>query len=270
MISHAYVPAPPLAQFVELFWYQKGDIPAHSKERLMPDGATTMVINLHIDELPLFDPHNPSLFTYCRGSILHGSRSEFAVIDTRYMEEIIGVQFRVGGAFPFFNMPADELNNAMLSLETLWGAGADDLRSRLLEAQSLRDKFRVVEQFLLLQAVQPLSRHRAVDFALREFRNTRTVSNVTDQIGLSATRFIQVFREEVGLTPKLFCRVQRFQQVLRMIHCEQNIDWVSVALTCGYFDQAHFIHDFQAFSGFNPMTYLTQRSDHFNHVPLLD
>jgi AraC-like DNA-binding protein len=270
MQSLAYVPAPPLSHFVKLFWYQKGDIPAHARERLMPDGEATIVFNLHRDELPLFDPRNPSLFTYARGSIVHGARSEFAVIDTRYMAEILGVQFRAGGAFPFFNMPADELNNALLPLETLWGACADDVRSRLLEARSVQDKFRVMEQFLLAQTFEPLTKHPAVTFALRKFRSTYSVASVMEEIGLSATRFIKLFREEVGMTPKLFCRVQRFQQVLRMIDCEQDIDWVNVALTCGYFDQAHFIHDFQAFSGFNPMTYLVQRTNHFNHVSLTD
>ncbi len=87
---------------------------------------------------------------------------------------------------------------------------------------------------------------------------------------LSPKRFIQVFSEEVGLTPKLFCRVRRFQEVLRLIEKGQHIEWAEIALTCGYFDQAHCIHDFRAFSGLNPTTYLTHRGEHRNHVPLGD
>ncbi len=105
--------------------------------------------------------------------------------------------------------------------------------------------------------------------------HARTVAEVTDQLGLSPRRFIQVFAEQVGLTPKLFCRVRRFHEVMRRVHLPGNdegsrIDWTEVALSCGYFDQAHFIRDFRAFSGLNPSAWLAQRGEHLNHVPILD
>ena len=64
-----------------------------------------------------------------------------------------------------------------------------------------------------------------------------------------------------GVTPKQFCRVQRFQEVLRRLWKKQQVDWVDIALSCGYYNQAHFINDFKAFSGLNPMAYLTQRGE---------
>jgi AraC-like DNA-binding protein len=118
-----------------------------------------------------------------------------------------------------------------------------------------------------------LERHPAVAFALHEFYgvpHTRTISEVTGQIGLSAKRFIQVFDAEVGLTPKLFCRVRRFQKVLRLVGAGRPVEWAGVAADCGYFDQAHFIRDFRAFSGLNPSTYLAHRTEHLNHVPMID
>jgi AraC-like DNA-binding protein len=93
---------------------------------------------------------------------------------------------------------------------------------------------------------------------------------VTAQVGLSARRFIDVFGGEVGLTPKLFCRVRRFQKVLRGVAHGRRADWAAVAADCGYFDQAHFIHDFRAFSGLSPTAYLTQRTEHLNHVPIIE
>jgi AraC-like DNA-binding protein len=95
------------------------------------------------------------------------------------------------------------------------------------------------------------------------------VSAVTDYIGISTRRFIQLFHQQVGLTPKAFCRVRRFQRVLRSVHGRREVDWAQVALDCGYYDQPHFIHDFQAFSGFTPSAYLALATTHLNHVPLL-
>jgi AraC-like DNA-binding protein len=112
-----------------------------------------------------------------------------------------------------------------------------------------------------------------VDFALNEFgdlRRSPSIAQVTNQIGLSSRRFIDVFNDQVGLTPKLFCRVQRFQNVLRRIRTGREVDWTGVALDSGYFDQAHFIHDFKAFSGLSPTAYAAHRTEHLNHVPILD
>ncbi len=158
-----------------------------------------------------------------------------------------------------------------MPLESLWGAGAGDLRDRLLEAQTPAEKFRILEQFLTRRAVRSLELHPAVTYALSEFQGVahlKTISQVVNQMGFSARRFIQVFNESVGLTPKLFCRILRFQEVLRFFSNGQEIDLPEIALNCGYFDQAHFIHDFQSFSGLSPTAYLTHRSEHVNHVPL--
>jgi AraC-like DNA-binding protein len=119
--------------------------------------------------------------------------------------------------------------------------------------------------------------HPAVSFALKEIRSApqhRTISDLTEQIGLSPRRFIRLFSEEVGLTPKLFCRVRRFQQVLKSLQngelSARQIEWADIASSCGYFDQAHFIRDFRAFSGLNPTAWFMLRGQHINHVPLKD
>lgn len=273
MIYRTHIPQPPLSDFVELFWLYEGYDPPHAKERVLPTGTMELVINLRNDELRVYDRRDHPRFQSFRGCLISGAHSEFVVIDTASQASIMGVHFKPGGAFPFLQLPAGELRDAHVSLDTLWGATAGDLRHRLLEAETPETKFRVLEQSLLAQAAWPLRRHPAVVFALKEFQSVphaQTISEVTGRIGLSPRRFIQVFSEQVGLTPKLFCRIRRFQEVLHVIGREQRIEWAELALACGYFDQAHFIHDFRAFSSLNPTTYLALRGEHFNHVPLGD
>ena len=96
------------------------------------------------------------------------------------------------------------------------------------------------------------------------------VAELSDEIGISSRRLVDVFSQQVGLTPKLFARVQRFQNVIQNLPPEQDVDWMDVALGCGYYDQAHFIHDFRSFSGLSPSTYLKHRTRHTNHVPIYD
>jgi AraC-like DNA-binding protein len=256
-------------------WFGDDYIVPHSLERVLPTGEMALIINLYENRTRVYDANDPRKFKTFEGSIVVGAYSAFTVIDTDEQRATAGVTFRPGGAFPFLGLPAGELQDSNASLSDLWGRrAASDLREQLLAACSPQAKFKILERTFLGRINSLLEpTHSAVSFAVENFRQRpqRPISSVTDQIGLSDRRFIQLFSQQVGLTPKLFCRVQRFQQVLRNITtlaAGSVIDWPQIALTCGYFDQAHFIHDFRAFSGINPTTYLANKTQFQNHVAL--
>lgn len=270
-INHSYIPQPPLTNFIRLFWLYEGYTLPYMKERVLPTGTVELVINLSEDATWIFDKQRTDQCRRFGGALVCGMHSEYFVIDTTQQSSILGVNFKPGGAFPFFGLPVSELHNIHVSLDTLWGTTARELREQLLEAGTPQMKFSILERFLLARLSSYAGRHPAVAFALKEFQRmpyVRAMADVTAQIGLSQRRFIQVFNEEVGLTPKLFCRVLRFQEVLRFIENGRRADWAEIAGACGYYDQAHFIHDFRAFSGLTPSAYLLNKGEHLNHVPL--
>jgi AraC-like DNA-binding protein len=268
-----FTPAPPLSHFVEVIWLYEGFArPAHEKERLLPDGSVELVFNLADDKIRLYEREDAKEFSTFHGSVVCGPRSQYFVIDTAEQDCVAGVHFKPGGVYPFLKIPSGEFHNVHAGLEDIWGALAKETREKLLGARTPEEKFRVLENALWAAASGALNRHPAVRYALTEFHGApepRTIADVTNRIGLSARRFVEVFEREVGLTPKLFCRVRRFQRVLRLIQKSSELDWTQIALDCGYYDQAHFIHDFRAFSGINPSTYLALKTEHLNHVPLV-
>jgi len=272
MLYRTHIPTPPLSSFVELFWLYQGYQQPHDKERLLPTGTTEIVIDLREDNNKVYDREDHSRYETFSGGIVCGPHSEHFVIDTAGQASVIGIHFKPGGAFPFIKEPLDELHNTHVSLDVLWGSNAGQLRERLLGAETPEEKFAILEHCLMAQAVRPLFRNPAVAFALNELHSVptvRTISELTEEIGFSARRFIQLFSAEVGLTPKLFCRVRRFQEVLHIIRKQTDVDWADVAISCGYFDQAHFIRDFKAFSGINPTAYVASKTEHLNHVPIV-
>lgn len=199
-----------------------------------------------------------------------GPQSEFLTLQRSSGDELLGVHFRCGGAFPFVAPPMPELHGRSVGLSELWGEQTtQQLLDSIHDAKSIDDKFHVLERWLMNGAPRPFRRDPAVAFAMREFYKNSGASSsaaMAERVGLSQRRFIELFQKEVGLTPKLFCRLQRFQHVIRTVHKSNDVNWADVALTCGYFDQSHFNHEFREFSGLTPTQYLPLRTDHLNHV----
>ena len=233
MLYLAHKPSPPLSDFVDLLWLYEGyDVP-HKRERLLPDGTVELVINLKEDRIRVYDSDQAEQFQTIPGCVVSGPRSEFFVIDTDSEASTIGVHFKAGGAFPFFRFPPAELSNQSVGLDCLWGAASARLRERLLESATPQQKFSVMECCLLEELWKPLERHPAVSFALHQFlqrAQAPSVSQVVGQVGFSQRRFIQIFDNEVGLTPKRFCRVSRFQKVIRTAHAQGELNWTQLAL----------------------------------------
>ncbi len=269
MITAHYIPRPPLSDFVKVIWYWDGYCQPHSRERLLPDGSMTIAFNLG----RVHDQQSGREISVAGGDAICGARSTYMVADTANMVTTLGIQFKPGGAFPFLRMPAAELDDLCLPLDDVFGPNALSLRQQLLECETVQQKFAAAERWLLARAAKPLKKHPAVEYATAAFlRNShhQPLSQVLDRIGYSQRYFNQLFAEEVGLTPKRFLRVRRFQRVIASVAGSESVDWADLAGLCGYYDQSHFVHDFRSFAGLTPAAYLAHRTPHLNHIPILD
>ncbi len=271
MIYQVCTPSSRLAGFVERFW-QCTDAPSHRRVRILPSGTVELVFNLSDDEVRIYDSWQSDRRARYSGSVVSGPYKGCLMLDPMPHSTIIGVHFKPGGAFPFLGAPACELADTHLDLDALWGATAAELRERLCAAATVGQRFSLLEDALLSRLPNPPVRHGAVPIALATFNRTSGAARVRDvarNVGLSQRRFIQVFAAEVGLTPKLYCRVRRFQRARDLAQNVEAPDWAQVAAECGYFDQSHLVRDFQALAGLTPMNYLRQPTEPIlpNHIP---
>lgn len=279
MLYRRYIPAAPLDAYVACLWYSEGTQGAHARERLLPNGESGIVIDLREQPVRIYHGDDPARFTTHPPAIFCGARSDCFVIDTSRQERVIGIQFLPGGALPFLPMPACEVANQTCALDDLWPGEDALLREELLSvyclaqssAEATNAMFRVLEKALLSRLAS--GPHLAGDmrFAVRQLNRPGVplrVHALADQVGLSSSRFIRCFEQQIGLKPKAFQRVRRFQRVLQALHLGTQQGWAALAADCGYYDQAHFIHDFRAFSGMTPSAYVLAATPHLNHVPL--
>jgi len=257
--------SPALRPFVESLWYFTGDMP-HARERILPTGTMQLLVNLHEDEFRTYGGKDFEQVQRMRGAAICGAYARPFGIDTDEQRWVVGVAFRPGGGAPFFAPPCDALREDHIELERLWGLEGALLRERLLEAPTQAAALRVLEGVLLQQIAHPLEVDKPVDFALGALERGAPVGHVTDRLGMTPKRFIRRFQEQVGITPKRYARVRRFGRVLDAWEHGRRVDWSAVAASCGYFDQAHLIHDFQEFSGMNPTSYRPRAVGDRNHA----
>jgi AraC-like DNA-binding protein len=248
----------PLSRFVDFFWLAEGYRQPHAAERVLPTGCVDLILSL--------DEHH-------KADVVAGARSQSIVIDTSRSLSFIGVRFRPGGAGPFLGLPVGELQDRSVAPAMLWGPHARTLREKLLHTPAPQSRFRILEGFLLERLHEARERHPAVQYAIQAIGDSEgaaSVASIVEHTGLSARRFIAIFRDEVGLAPKVFCRLARFRRVVGELREVDAVDWADIAVGCGYFDQSHFIHDFRAFAGVSPSAYLRQRTASTNHLRIAD
>ena len=266
------LPHPTLTPFIHNYWYSCDPAAIHRQERVLPTGRPTLVISLARDFLinanhPT-DPLRPQ-----PAALLLGIYSHHQLIDTIDLTELIGISFHPGGTLPFFPANTQLFTNCETSIEDIWGRTSEDLRSYLREAPTPSQKFATLESALLRRLSQNKIQQRSpiITDALSHLDHspaTTTIAELTRYLGLSPRRLSQLFREQVGVSPKLYCRIQRFQQAVQQMHQGVDIRWAELALSCGYYDQSHFANDFHAFSGLSPTHYTATQRRWSNHIPV--
>jgi AraC-like DNA-binding protein len=267
-----YQPSSLLADSVELLWYRGGrdsEPAAMRKEAILPDGCAHLVINLSEDIARFFGGLDSNQITSLTGSVFSGPQSSpYAILPTA--ATVIGVRFRPAGAFPFLRLPVEEFHNIQLPIELVFGKRAVEVRDRLVAARTVQERFALLERFLLQNLCRSARLHPAVCYAIHTFEAhpSRGVSDVLAHLGLSERRFSRVFSEQVGLTPKLFQRVRRFQRLIDSFPSNKKVDWSGTAIDAGYYDQAHLIHEFHAFTSITPGAFLAARIEQRSHLPL--
>ncbi len=199
-------------------------------------------------------------------AILVGARRHYELINTADLDELVGVVIEPGGFTGLFRDRADLVFEQSVPLTSLW---PDFSLERVSNAATPSRKLNALELQLRERLADPPPCSLVVKRALSFLHGPNaTVRTCAEFAGLSERRLSQLFREQVGLSPKVWFRLQRFQSALADLHRGVDIAWADLALRSGYYDQSHFINDFRAFSGLNPTTYCSSRGPWKNHVPI--
>lgn len=264
MLLCSRCPAPPLDRLVEELWYFEDLETPHLRERRLPDAGMGLIIDLGESPKKLYDRDDLSRCTNYRRAWISGMQRRYIVIGSEPGSSLIGARLRTGAAAALFNFPLSELSGSVVELDLLWKQEILTLRQRLLEAEGAEARFDLLEAFLRTRLRTTPRPDRAVHAALARLRSwpVLRLKGLAAELGLTQRQMIARFDAQVGLTPKVVSRLFRFHKALVTVHGAEAdaVDWAALAVDCGYFDQAHLIHEFREFAGVTPAAYAAART----------
>lgn len=271
------LPSPALRPFVDLVWCSDNARPSPyaqpMREHVLPTGKMHLVVCLSPHCVRLLHASDGATLTSSSaqtlaGAVIGGVRSGYYARELLAPSASVGVVLRPEASTALLGVPAQELSERHTPLELAWGAEATRLHERLLDATNAEQRLSIVEAVLISRLPRVRGLHPAIACVLDEMTTLPSIETAVRKSGLSHRMFITHFRQSLGLNPKQYLQVLRFQQALQGLRAGGAQALAALAADAGYSDQAHFNRDFKAYAGVTPLTYLSLRPKAANHLPM--
>ena len=258
-----------LRPFVSMLWAGEPSAGgAAFRERVLPTGRMHLVFRSPAHPLRILDDPQDRRVNSFGHAIVGGARAGAYLREVLPGGASVGAELRAGACMALFGVPADALAERHTLLGDLWGAKAMHACDRIFSAYGAASRLDAFAEILASRLPRVHGLHPAVAAALARFGESQDVHAMVAASGYSHRHFIAVFERETGLTPKRFCRVQRFRNLLAHAATHPALSWTELALAHGYSDQSHFNREFHAFAGITPSEYRRAAPRYPHHVPL--
>ena len=244
-----------LQPFIKHYWIlQENKLPKEvCIPRIYPTGFTELIY-YYGDRYIQIDKNNrktlqpPFFFT--------GQSSEYYDISPTGKIGLIAVTFKPDAAKLFFKLPVNEVENNFAALEDILGMTVRNLEYELYISKGNSERIQIIEKFLIQQLKELYTEeHKRINYSINKINQQRglvSVESLADYACLSTKQFNRKFTEFVGMKPKQFTRIVRFQNAIYNQQIQSVKNLTELAYKCGYYDQAHFTNEFKSFTGYAP------------------
>ncbi|GAB2588369.1 hypothetical protein GCM10027269_50040 [Kribbella endophytica] len=261
------VPRAPLDGLIDDLYYLEG-APPYARLTLPPSPSALLIVNLGAP-FRMRAGTDLDLAEYADGCVVTMPTRAFEFsypVRTRS----VGVHFKPWGLAPFLRMPASALCDRPVTIEQVWGRSAiAELQDRLAAATGPHEMLTLLEEELVrrLRETAGLELVRRTSSLIAATKGTLAIGDLSEAAGVSSTHLAQRFKELIGITPKRLARIHRFTATVFAIDPAGPVDWGDLAGRAGYFDQAHFGHEFREFTGLTPSRYVEVRQRFLREHP---
>ena len=248
---YSEIPPPPaLGKLVAELWQTRIPSLADARVRIMPNACVDIVV--YISQTSRGDGLAGIVAPPHRSFVVGSTLTSFLVRSSGW-RHVVGASILPAGVQPILGMPARVIGQSIALLDDVIGRRAAELEERVIEGDPGSAMQRLGDALLDLKSSREGSSllARAVQ-SVREARGVKRIDALAYDSNVSTRHLERHFLEQVGITPKTFSRLIRFDRAVRDIPSRGSRPWSQFALEHGYTDQAHFINEFREFSGITP------------------
>ena len=252
-------PHPALRPYITLYCGYDERVLA-GRRMQVPHPDVVLVIGLG-PRMRVVDPRRPADATIERLAFAAGVHDAYVFTESMAPTRGLQVNLTPIGAHLLFGVPMDALANRVVELDDLFGADALRLIDRLCEARTWSQRFDILDEAILgrvlsARAPNPLVVRAA--HVLRASRGAASIARLARDLECSQRHLIATFRDHVGVTPKTYARIVRFDHAVKRLRQADGLRWAEIADASGYYDQAHLIRDFHEFAGQTPGQFVSR------------
>jgi AraC-like DNA-binding protein len=249
---------PQWRELVDHIWAYDGPS-SHRRKRVFPNGRVELLLNFGEPYRLL---HGPAGADVCRSAWIGGPQVGPILLEQPAHQHVIGVRLRPAGAYAVVARPMRETTGLSVDLCDLIGPEANELMERCAAARSVMSRFRIVAEWIRGCFARAHGMDRPIAWAVTQIDasgGATPIAPLRERTGLSKTRLVEAFRDQVGLAPKLYGRIVRFHRTLAQLQTESAARLTDVAIDARYYDQAHMNAEFRILGGITPGAFLAAR-----------
>ncbi|MBK7872801.1 MAG: AraC family transcriptional regulator [Saprospiraceae bacterium] len=250
-----------MAHLVSHFW-EKNNPPDHKigyeTETVLPETYLNLTFSLGTpyfrfsEKDGIFEKlHTPQL------AAMHTVRNFYK---HQLNNHIFGIKFLPGGLYPLVSNDFLGITDVTLDMELIFGKEVNDLADELYHLPDFEGRVACIERFLMQRLMErKLQKFNFVRLATTYLstQNAHTdIAKVAEELNTNYKALSRTFHEVIGIAPKQFAQMQRFERALQLLFSEMQLSCTEIGYKAGYYDQAHFIREFKKFAGQTPTEYL--------------
>ncbi|MBI5402138.1 MAG: AraC family transcriptional regulator [Ignavibacteriae bacterium] len=251
----------PLSRYADTIYYlsMNGD---SFKKNIIPDGKTDIIFNLNSNKLGFF---KDGKIIFSGNSVIQGLRKKNFEYVAKGKIEMLGIRLMPFGIYSLFNVPLKELPEDPVELSLVAGKFTKELEQKLIEKQDIDGKFGILFDWLMSLFVKREERNGMMIDAVYKIYSTQGKSTIKDISKNSYNYYKKIqrsFHGTIGISPKLYARMVRFESIHNTLVKSDKIDWLEIVTKYDFYDQSHLSKEFQFFTGHSPQEFV-EKMDRF-------
>ncbi|MCG8372403.1 MAG: helix-turn-helix transcriptional regulator [Balneolales bacterium] len=255
-------PIDKLQSFIDCYWVIENSDESIYPQKIIPDGFPEIIFHYG-------DPYRINIsgtWQLQEKALIGGQIRNHFMLENTGVSGMIGIKFKPFGITKLFGVNMLSLTDTVIPLNEILEQPFEEISESMDSENPYSGKIDSLNEFFSQVPVYETANDQLIELAIRTiFRKHGliTVSELNEIAGTSERKLERLFNKYIGLSPKFYTRIIRFNYIYSLVQ-KEKMSWSRLAQMSGFYDQSHFISNFQEFTGEDPSEYFFEEENMAN------